>query len=150
MLKRKNGANENTNPSHGKKHNVGHWANGLLKSMDDPELVIKKDDLVTVIKDAFPKAEFHYLILPNENISSLKVVKKEHLVVLKHMNDVAKELISEERHKHKNFNIGYHAEPSMIRLHLHIISTDMNSPCLKTKKHWNSFTTEFFLKSDGN
>ncbi|KAG5348329.1 APTX protein, partial [Acromyrmex charruanus] len=37
--------------------------------------------------------------------------------------------------------------PSMQRLHLHVISTDFNSPCLKTKYHWNSFTTPFFLHS---
>ncbi|CAH2039519.1 unnamed protein product, partial [Iphiclides podalirius] len=32
----------------------------------------------------------------------------------------------------------------MQRLHMHIISKDMVSPCLKTKVHWNSFTTTFF------
>lgn len=37
----------------------------------------------------------------------------------------------------------------MHRLHLHVISTDFNSPCLKTKYHWNSFTTPFFLHSKG-
>ncbi|KAJ8935567.1 hypothetical protein NQ318_001561 [Aromia moschata] len=35
----------------------------------------------------------------------------------------------------------------MLRLHLHVISDDMNSVCLKTKKHWNSFNTEYFLDS---
>ena len=40
---------------------------------------------------------------------------------------------------------GFHAVPSMTRLHLHVISQDFDSPCLKNKKHWNSFTTEFFL-----
>lgn len=46
-------------------------------------------------------------------------------------------------------SIGYHAVPSMQRLHLHVISTDFVSPCLKTKYHWNSFTTPFFLHSSG-
>jgi len=45
--------------------------------------------------------------------------------------------------------MGYHAMPSMQRLHLHVISTDFNSPYLKTKYHWNSFTTSFFLHSQG-
>lgn len=35
----------------------------------------------------------------------------------------------------------------MQRMHLHVISTDFNSPCLKTKYHWNSFTTPFFISS---
>lgn len=46
-------------------------------------------------------------------------------------------------------SIGYHAVPSMQRLHLHVLSTDFNSPCLKNKYHWNSFTTPFFLPSSG-
>lgn len=130
-----------------KKQNTGHWSTGLIKSMEDPSLIIKKDDLVTVIKDTYPKAEVHYLILPKENISSLKAVKETHVSLLKHMDEVAQNLISE--HINKKFIVGYHAEPSMSRLHLHVISTDMNSVCLKTKKHWNSFTTDFFLKSKG-
>lgn len=133
-----------------KKPNTGQWFTGLLKSMEDPELLVKTDDFVTVIKDAYPKAEFHYLVLPKQNISNLKAVRTEHLNLLKHMDKVARDLISDDKHRSKKFKLGYHAEPSMIRLHLHLISDDMCSPCLKTKKHWNSFTTDFFLKSEGN
>lgn len=49
----------------------------------------------------------------------------------------------------ENFKIGYHALPSMQQLHLHVISNDFDSPCLKTKKHWNSFCTDFFLPVKG-
>lgn len=129
---------------------TGHWSMGLHKSMEDPKLVVKSDNLVTVIKDAYPKAEFHYLILPKQNITSLKAIKKEQLDLLQYMDKIARELISEEHHKNKQFKMGYHAEPSMSYLHMHVISTDMNSTCLKTKKHWNSFTTDFFIKSEGN
>ena len=41
--------------------------------------------------------------------------------------------------------MGFHAIPSMSRLHLHVISQDFDSPCLKHKKHWNSFNTEYFV-----
>lgn len=37
--------------------------------------------------------------------------------------------------------------PSMQQLHLHVISQDFDSIHLKNKKHWNSFTTPFFLDS---
>lgn len=30
-----------------------------------------------------------------------------------------------------------------------MISQDFDSPCLKNKKHWNSFNTEYFLESQG-
>lgn len=129
-----------------KKHK-GHWSMGLLNSIHDPELIIQTDELVTVIKDKFPKAEKHYLIIPKEDISNLKAVTEKHLSLLKHMDDVATKLCETEDCKAKKFKVGYHAQPSMVRLHLHVISDDMNSVCLKTKKHWNSFNTDFLLES---
>ena len=33
----------------------------------------------------------------------------------------------------------------MKQLHMHVISQDFDSPALKKKVHWNSFTTEFFI-----
>jgi aprataxin len=36
----------------------------------------------------------------------------------------------------------------MAQLHLHVISEDFDSECLKTKRHWNSFTSAFFLHLD--
>lgn len=36
----------------------------------------------------------------------------------------------------------------MATLHIHIISEDNYSPHLKTKKHYNSFNTEFFVRLD--
>jgi len=43
------------------------------------------------------------------------------------------------------FKLGFHAIPSMRQVHMHVISTDMDSDHLKNKKHWNSFTTSSFL-----
>lgn len=141
---------ENTKQQNAKKPKPsGHWAMGLIDKMKDPEYVVSKDDLVTVIKDCYPKAKFHYLVLPNVDISNLKAVKQSDIDLLKHMDKVANDLINEDKHKKSKFKIGYHAEPSMIRLHLHVISDDMDSVCLKNKKHWNSFTTNFFVKSKG-
>ncbi|CAG9860228.1 unnamed protein product [Phyllotreta striolata] len=122
-----------------------HWAMGLMDAMKDPKNIVKSDDLVTVIKDAYPKAEFHYLVIPKEDISNLKALNKDHVELLKHIENIAQEVASLEEHKNKIFKFGYHAEPSMAHLHLHVISDDMNSSCVKTKKHWNSFNTPFFL-----
>ena len=46
------------------------------------------------------------------------------------------------------FRYGFHAQPSMARLHMHVVSQDFDSDCLKHKKHWNSFTTEFFVDAE--
>ena len=33
----------------------------------------------------------------------------------------------------------------ILQVHMHVISQDFDSPCLKNKKHWNSFNTEYFV-----
>lgn len=41
--------------------------------------------------------------------------------------------------------VGVHAVPSMNHLHVHVLSRDMHSERLKHRKHYNSFTTDFFV-----
>lgn len=41
--------------------------------------------------------------------------------------------------------IGVHAHPSMTHLHIHIISKDRVSECMRHKKHYNSFATPFLV-----
>ncbi|KAG8227472.1 hypothetical protein J437_LFUL002361 [Ladona fulva] len=125
------------------KKSSNHWSQGLLSSMENPSLKVEEDEDLVVIKDKYPKAEVHYLILPKDDISSLRQVKSSHLSLFYKMEKCGKKLISE--HPNHKFRLGFHAVPSMARLHLHVISQDFNSPCLKTKRHWNSFTTPYFL-----
>ncbi|KAI9785366.1 MAG: aprataxin-like protein [Geoglossum umbratile] len=40
---------------------------------------------------------------------------------------------------------GLHAHPSMNHLHIHVLSVDRISNCLKHRKHYNSFATPFLL-----
>lgn len=50
---------------------AGSWAYGLLYAIkDEKEWVISNDEIV-VIKDKFPKAMFHYLVIPKQNISTI-------------------------------------------------------------------------------
>lgn len=41
---------------------------------------------------------------------------------------------------------GIHAGPSMNHLHIHILSVDRYSPCMKHRKHYNSFATPFLIR----
>ncbi|KAL5337772.1 HIT-like domain-containing protein [Aspergillus crustosus] len=43
---------------------------------------------------------------------------------------------------------GIHAHPSMSHLHIHIMSVDRYSDRLKHRKHYNSFSTPFFVDID--
>lgn len=69
--------------------------------------------------------------------------------MLQEMELLAKNAIEVNGRTLDEFKIGYHAKPSMQRLHLHVISRDFHSPCLKTKKHWNTFNTPYLLSSKG-
>ncbi|KAM9367277.1 aprataxin [Phaethornis superciliosus] len=134
--------------SSSKKEHVGHWSQGLKSSMQDPKMQVYKDEKTVVIKDKYPKARYHWLVLPWDPISSLKSVTKDHLELLEHMHSVGQRMIEQcPSRESLEFRLGYHAIPSMSQLHLHVISQDFDSPSLKTKKHWNSFTTDYFLNS---
>ncbi|XP_075718967.1 aprataxin isoform X2 [Rhinoderma darwinii] len=127
----------------------GHWSQGLKVSIQDPNMQVFKDDKVVVIKDKYPKARYHWLVLPLQSISSLKMLRTEHLELLQHMHAVGEKIAQQHSaHSKAQFRLGYHAIPSMSHIHLHIISQDFDSPCLKNKKHWNSFTTDYFLESE--
>lgn len=73
-----------------------HWSAGLLKSMEDPECKVKEDDKVVVIKDKYPKAQFHYLVLPKEDINSIRIIQGNHHDLLIHMHNVARTLVEEQ------------------------------------------------------
>lgn len=68
--------------------------------------------------------------------------------LLREMEKVGRELEkSLSGGKKMKFRMGYHAIPSMKQLHMHLISQDFDSDALKNKKHWNSFTSRFFVDS---
>ena len=124
---------------------AGHWSRGLLASMEDPEYIVHSTDSLVIIRDKYPKAKHHFLILPRKNINKLKNILREDLSLVKEMDSEARKLI--KRFPESQFKIGYHAVPSMAQVHLHVISRDFISPCLKHKKHWNSFNTDYFIES---
>ncbi|XP_063739506.1 aprataxin isoform X2 [Eleginops maclovinus] len=131
------------------KESFGHWSQGLNTSMQDPKMQVYKDEKVVVIKDKYPKARYHWLVLPWQIISSLKALREEHCVLVKHMQQVAEQMVQQcPDATSLRFRTGYHAIPSMNQLHLHVISQDFDSACLKNKKHWNSFTTDYFMDSE--
>ena len=127
---------------------VVHWSKGLLSSMQDPNLIMTSDDKVVIIKDLYPKAKHHYLSLSKEDISSMNALNRSHIKLLRHMLKVAIDFTSQFTKLNCKFRYGFHSKPSMTRLHMHIISQDFDSLHLKTKKHWNSFTTDFFMDAD--
>ncbi|XP_057983751.1 transcription factor bHLH140 isoform X3 [Malania oleifera] len=132
----------------------GSWAQALYNITMHPERhmneVLEISDDVVVLNDLFPKAQWHLLVLARfKGLDCLADVQKEHLSLLKTMHTVglkwAEKFLSED--SSCAFRLGYHLNPSMRQLHLHVISQDFNSKHLKNKKHWNSFNSGFFRDS---
>ncbi|CAH0381694.1 unnamed protein product [Bemisia tabaci] len=121
------------------------WSKGLLKEMKESS--VYEDKEIAVIRDKFPKAKHHFLALPKADIKNLQGLNKSHVPLLQKLESKGLEVAKDLGDKTATFRLGYHAIPSMERLHLHIISDDFIAIGLKTKKHWNSFTTEFFIPS---
>ena len=144
---------ESKRPSRKKEIPV-HLRNVLYRYLDEPdasEIVRKfRERLVCVcVRDKYPKARSHLLLIPRRTdpicVESVEDLDRGHLKSLRkfhaHAAHVAKDMISGGT----VVKCGYHALPSLVPLHMHIISEDFDSTRLKTKKHWNSFTTSFFV-----
>lgn len=49
----------------------GNWSLALIETMKNPIYQVISSEIAVVIKDKYPKARFHYLILPYEDIPSI-------------------------------------------------------------------------------
>lgn len=79
----------------------GHWSLGLLASMNDPESKLEEDDQIVVITDKYPKAKFHYLVLPKKDITAISKLTRDDLELLHHMETIANKYV--DRHKEYEF-----------------------------------------------
>lgn len=70
---------------------MGDWQNSLLKAMQDPTFIVYKDETAVIIKDKYPKSEFHYLVLPYQNIPSLKSCNDQHKMIIEYLEIIARE-----------------------------------------------------------
>ena len=59
--------------------------------MTDPNQVLEEDDEIVVLKDLYPKARHHYLVLPKKEILSIKSVTLDDLDLLDKMEKKAQE-----------------------------------------------------------
>jgi len=141
--------------------------NGLSEYLHDPAnhpRVLGYNDDFVVIKDMYPKATVHLLILPRDPIKQhqrmseachdIEFFSKLKLEAAKWRARAAGELARQlcppteaipNRDFEAEIKVGIHSSPSMNHLHVHVISRDMHSPWLRHKKHYNSFNTPFFV-----
>jgi aprataxin len=122
-------------------------------------IVLFMNENYVCIYDKYPKAKHHCLLMPRLGmlkVSSINELTPHHLDELKRFHALARNIVHELQtsisnagdHPIPEFKLGYHAIPSLTPLHLHIISTDFDSSCMKTKHHINSFTSKFFVTAE--
>lgn len=141
--------------------------------IDEPhkhrDLVLFYDDTALIVRDMYPKAKYHYLVIPRSAKITHKhpydvfdrdpglyetifqyVEKAKDMIMQKvhENNDLASSSMSPTEYRTNFLRAGVHAAPSLANLHIHVISQDFHSPRLKHKKHYNSFTTLFFVLYD--
>ncbi|AAZ10404.1 Scavenger mRNA decapping enzyme C-term binding, putative [Trypanosoma equiperdum] len=120
--------------------------------------VLYKDPQCIIVNDAYPKSRLHCLVIPLDlSLDSLSALRPNHVPLLQHLMEVAEQYVQFTREdaasneagiQALSFMTGFHSLPSLPQLHMHLISRDLDGPCMKTKKHYNSFATPFFLPAD--
>lgn len=50
---------------------MSNWSSGLINTLKDPSKHIIASNLAVVIKDLYPKAKHHYLVLPLADIPTI-------------------------------------------------------------------------------
>lgn len=68
------------------------WSSGLLNSMKNPKYIVYKDKQIVIIKDMYPKAKYHLLVIPQEDVSEIRKVNITHLPLLKYMDQKGREI----------------------------------------------------------
>ncbi|KAF2873612.1 HIT-like domain-containing protein [Massariosphaeria phaeospora] len=173
---------------------------GLLEYIEKPETnpggrVVEYDDDFVVIRDMYPKATVHLLLLPRdpslytqhplhvlseqpaflaevrtrvEKLKALVASELRRLYGASSASDAPYQTALEElmsspdpppaperaallppgRDWPQEVVAGVHTHPSMNHLHVHILSREMHSACMKHKKHYLSFHTSFLVQLD--
>ncbi|KAG4080190.1 hypothetical protein HA402_008261 [Bradysia odoriphaga] len=75
--------------------NKGSWSLALTETMKDPSYRVISSEVAVAIKDKFPKAKYHFLILPYEDIVDVYHLtsSEKHLKLMDEMELLAKNVI---------------------------------------------------------
>ncbi|HEU63760.1 MAG: Purine nucleoside phosphoramidase [Candidatus Anoxychlamydiales bacterium] len=89
-----------------------------------PATILYEDDTVIAIKDKFPKAPVHLLIISKKVIPSFQHIEKNDLPIIGRMIEVSQKLAKEfkvEKAYRLLTNVGESAGQSIFHLHFHLL-----------------------------
>ena len=136
---------------------INDWSKNSLckyKQEDhDKKWVFRYYDIGVVIYDKFPKSKVHLLFLPydlvkehtQQRVLDYTVDNMSKILAVHNIcRDIVKEKVLEDNSL--NFLVGYHINPTMDDLHIHIISTDFCN--VKQKRKLKSYNDNNFITID--
>ena len=96
----------------------------IIKSQDSSSIILR-DDRIIVIRDLYPKAPIHLLIIPNKHISSLSIKSDELSKIFGHMFTTAGQVATTEGVGQSGYrlivNQGLDAGQEIEHLHMHLL-----------------------------
>jgi len=140
------------------------WSSALSELAAAPQtawsrdVVLFHDEELVVAKDAYPKSETHLLVLARDArfAEGPSTLRARDAPLVRRMVEVGLRFAERQSGPLRGdpgasspatetrFMTGFHAAPSMRALHLHVVSRDLRGSGMRTRRHWNSFTTGFF------
>lgn len=147
----------------------------ITESEKYQERVLRITPDVVLIRDKFPKAHVHLLLLPRwtphrdyhphdafEDPAFLNMMRREAAIGLQLATQMLRtdmqksltqmklsaksiEKLLDERDPSQDFHVGVHGHPSQHELHVHIMSRDMVSKHDYSSRHYQSFNTHFLV-----
>ncbi|XP_034485954.1 aprataxin-like protein [Drosophila innubila] len=119
----------------------------LTRKMEAGEDVVIQTDKAAVLRNVIlPKAQYHFVVLPKEDIANVTALTRDHLQLLDHMMELANQTIEQQKHlPSSKFLVGFKMESFMNRLNMHVISNDFCSDTMRRIQHWNTFNTDLFI-----
>jgi len=112
----------------------------------------------------YPKAKYHMLLMRRKinthignltHLNTLNDLDSSNLHELREFHALGRAIATQILEYHRThemsrnppiiMKVGYHAIPSMEPLHLHIISSDLDSACITKREHVVSFTSPLFF-----
>jgi aprataxin len=177
----------NTRASTSLTNNVRDGLLGYILSPSTSPRVIYYNDQWVLIRDLYPKATVHLLLLPRdpeyytqhpfrafqdpgflaqareEVVKAKRIAGSELRRLLGKFSETERpriEAMNAEfdadapaelpsgRDWESEIKVGIHAYPSMSHMHIHIISKDMHSKCVRRKQHYNTFNTPFLVNME--
>lgn len=110
------------------------------------------DEFVT-FHDGYPKAAIHLLVLPRRvRIAGLGQLTASDLPMLRRLGAYVSWVLQTAEGQAGDPGLGWmhgvHSVPSLKQLHVHIMTLDLCSPCMKNAKHFSSFQPPFLVALD--